>query len=159
MMWRKSDGFYLYSSVWIWMPSEFESEAIKELTSEFNQLYSFQSNLICLCPLTFLAPLSRMVSMSSSVSSLYLEANTCVAPCRIICSISSFPSLFCWSIRRPVRAQITAHHCCLTHHKTGHKGYLTVFFISQVLTHFNCWVNDTNDPFLKLQLVVNAPNC
>ncbi len=144
---------FIYSSVWIWMPSEFVSEAIKEFTSEFNKLYSFQSSLICLCPLTFLAPLSRIVSMSSSVSSLSLEANTCVAPCRIICSISSFPSLFCWSISRPVRAQITAHHCCLTHHKTGTKAFL----ISQVLNTIGS-VNDTNDQFLKLQLVVNAPN-
>lgn len=44
--------------------------------------------------LTFLSPLSRIASMSSSVISLSLEANTCVAPWRMMDSISSFPSLF-----------------------------------------------------------------
>lgn len=52
--------------------------------------------------LTFFAPLSKMWSMSSSVISLSFEANTCVAPCLIICSISSFPSLFrFWSTSLP----------------------------------------------------------
>lgn len=52
--------------------------------------------------LTFFSPLSRIVVMSSSVNSLSLEAKTCVAPCRIICSISSFASLLdCWSMSLP----------------------------------------------------------
>lgn len=42
---------------------------------------------------TFLSPLSRMASMSSSVISLSLEAKTCVAPWRMMDSISSLPSL------------------------------------------------------------------
>lgn len=42
---------------------------------------------------TFLSPLSRMASMSSSVISLSLEAKTCVAPWRMIDNISSLPSL------------------------------------------------------------------
>lgn len=43
--------------------------------------------------LTFLSPRSRIASMSSSVISLSLDANTCVAPWRIMESISSLPSL------------------------------------------------------------------
>ena len=43
--------------------------------------------------LTFLSPFSSRASMSSSVISLSLEANTWVAPWRMMDSISSFPSL------------------------------------------------------------------
>lgn len=59
-------------------------------------------NSILNSSLTFFSPLSRIVVISSSVSSLSLEANTCVAPCRIICSISSLASLLdCWSMSLP----------------------------------------------------------
>ena len=64
------------------------------------QFYLPQMSLILI--LTFFSPRSRMLSMSSSVISLSLEANTWLAPCRIMFSTSSLPSLLLvLSTRRP----------------------------------------------------------
>lgn len=56
---------------------------------------------------TFFSPFSMMSSMSSSVISLSLEANTWLAPCRIMFSTSSLPSLFALgSTKRPAKTKL-----------------------------------------------------
>ncbi len=96
-----------------------------------------------------------MVSMSSSVSSLCLEANTCVAPLsNHFVAFHPSPVYSADQSAGPVRAQITAHHFCL---HTSIRLAQRLFLISQVLNTIGS-VNDTNDQFLNCQLVVNAPN-
>lgn len=56
--------------------------------------------------LTRFSPCAIIASMSSSVISLSLDANTWFAPCRIILNISSLPSFWPWSTRRPTKSKL-----------------------------------------------------
>ena len=73
---------------------------------------------------TFFSAFFKISSISSSVISLSFDANTWLAPCRIMLRTSSFPSLFVvLSTSRPLQKQ-----------QGLHRRKMSTFYVNNILT-------------------------